>query len=167
MDSILMSFDPWIVTMVRNLARTIVPHRKDARPRQDVRPRPCPRHDWPHLFRGGEVISRHVESVKRQKDDARDYADLTRPKQLNALADHRATVGLDRRRAVGKTTAFYPVPTCREAIFVTATAGISSVGKYARTLRTALLEYEVRVYLQRRNDWSSKTNNSICWSVYR
>jgi hypothetical protein len=35
-----------------------------------------------------------------------------------------------------------------------------------RTLRTALPENELRDYLQRRNDWSNETCNSINWYAY-
>jgi hypothetical protein len=57
-----------------------------------------------------KVISRHVKS---HQDDERYFDDLTRPKQLNVLANHRATAALDKLRAAGKTTALYPLPACR------------------------------------------------------
>jgi hypothetical protein len=53
-----------------------------------------------------KLISRHVE---RHQDDERDFDDLTRPERLNVLADHRATATLDKLRAAGKTTSFYPL----------------------------------------------------------
>jgi hypothetical protein len=42
-----------------------------------------------------------------------DFADLTRPEQLNVLADHGATAALDKLRAARKTTEFYPLLACR------------------------------------------------------
>jgi hypothetical protein len=49
-----------------------------------------------------KLIARHVKS---HQDVERDFVDLTRPEQLNVLADHRATAALDKLRAEGKTTA--------------------------------------------------------------
>jgi hypothetical protein len=104
-----------------------------------------------------KLISRHVKS---HKDDELHFADLTRPEQLNVLADHRATAALDTLRAAGMTTAFFPLPTCRGYLrrYITS--------REIRTLRTALPENELREYLQCRNDWSNETYNSIRWSAY-
>jgi hypothetical protein len=43
-----------------------------------------------------KLISRHVKS---HQDDERDFEDLTRPEQLNVLADRCATAALDKLRA--------------------------------------------------------------------
>jgi hypothetical protein len=43
--------------------------------------------------------------------------------------------------------------------------GISPVAKYARSEPNS--EYELRAYLQRRNDWSDKVYDSISWPAYR
>jgi hypothetical protein len=45
-----------------------------------------------------QLISRHVNS---HQDDERDFADLTRPEQLNVLAYHRAMAALDELRTAG------------------------------------------------------------------
>jgi hypothetical protein len=57
-----------------------------------------------------QLISRHVNS---HQDDERDFADLTRPEQLNVLTDHRATAALDELRAAGQTTELYLLPACQ------------------------------------------------------
>jgi hypothetical protein len=75
-----------------------------------------------------QLISRHVKS---HQDDERDYADLTRPEQLNVEADHRATAALDALRAAKQTTEFYPLPPA-EPISATP-PDISPVAKYARS----------------------------------
>jgi hypothetical protein len=89
-----------------------------------------------------QLSSRHVKS---HQDDKRDFADLTRPVQLNVLADHRATAVLDELRAARQTTEFYPLPACR-GYLCDASGHITS--RKIRTLRTELPEYELRVYLQ-------------------
>jgi hypothetical protein len=76
-----------------------------------------------------QLISRHVKS---HQDDKRDFADLTRPAQLNVLADHRATAALDELHAARKTqSSNHYLPA--EATFVTPLGGISPVAKYARS----------------------------------
>jgi hypothetical protein len=76
--------------------------------------------------RGGlpfQLISRHVKS---HQDEKRDFADLTRPEQLNVLADYRATAAFDELRAARKkkkqSSTHYP-PAADEL----------SVAKYARS----------------------------------
>jgi hypothetical protein len=54
--------------------------------------------------------------VRGHQGDKRDHDDLTRPEQLNVLADHRDAV-LQDRRAAGQPTEFYPLPAA-EAIVV-------------------------------------------------
>jgi hypothetical protein len=56
-----------------------------------------------------QFISRHIKS---HKDDEREFDDLTRPEQLNVLADHGATAALDELPAAKKTTELYPLPAC-------------------------------------------------------
>jgi hypothetical protein len=94
----------------------------------------------------------------------RDYDDLTRPEQLNVQADHRATAALDELREADTKTAFYPIPTCR-GYLCDSTGYVTS--HEIRTLRTDLTEYELREYLQRRNDWSKEVYDSISWPAYR
>jgi hypothetical protein len=88
-----------------------------------------------------QLISRHVKS---HQDDKRDFADLTRPAQLNALADHRATAALDELRAARQTPEFYPLPACT-GYLCDASGHITT--RVIRTLRTELSEYELRAYL--------------------
>ncbi len=57
-----------------------------------------------------KLISQHIKS---HQDDERDFDDLTRPEQLNVLADHRATGALDELRAAGQTKEFYPLTACQ------------------------------------------------------
>jgi hypothetical protein len=95
-----------------------------------------------------KLISRHVKS---HQDEKRDLADLTRPEQLNVLADHRATAALDEVRAARKTPEFYPLPTCR--------------GYLCDASGHSITEYELRAYLQKRNDWSDDVYDSISWWV--
>jgi hypothetical protein len=57
-----------------------------------------------------QLISRHVKS---HQDEKRDFADLTRPEQLNVLADHRARAALNELHAARKPPEFYPLPACR------------------------------------------------------
>jgi hypothetical protein len=94
-----------------------------------------------------KLISQHVKS---QQDDERDFP---RPKQLNVLADHRATA-----------TAFYPLPTCRG--YLRDRNGRYITSREIRTLNTALPENELRDFLQRRNAWPNEAYNSINWSTY-
>ncbi len=66
--------------------------------------------------------------------------------------------------AVGNNTAFYPLPTCRGYLrdrngYITS--------REIRTLRNELPEYELRAYLQKRNDWSDRVYESISWPAYR
>jgi hypothetical protein len=93
-----------------------------------------------------QLISQHVNSHQEKE---RAFADLTRPEQLNVLADHRATAALDELRASGQTTEFYPLPACRGYL----RDGIGYItSREIRTLRTELTEYELRDYLQKRNE---------------
>jgi hypothetical protein len=62
----------------------------------------------PHPGRG--LVKLILEARSRRNHD---YADLTRPEQVNVLIDHRATCWTQYLRAVGQTTAFYPLPACR------------------------------------------------------
>jgi hypothetical protein len=57
-----------------------------------------------------KLASQHVRS---HQDDESDFDDLTRPEQLNVLADHRATAALKELCAAGQPTEFYPLPACR------------------------------------------------------
>ena len=57
-----------------------------------------------------QLISRHVNS---HQDYEHDFADLTRPEQLNVLADHRATAALDVLRAAEQAKEFYPLTACQ------------------------------------------------------
>jgi hypothetical protein len=100
-----------------------------------------------------QLISQHVNS---HQDKERAFADLTRPEQLSVLADHRATAG--------QTTEFYPLPACR-GYLRDGTGFITS--REIRTLRTELTEYELRDYLQKRNEWSDEVYDSISWPAYR
>jgi hypothetical protein len=106
------------------------------------------------------LISQHVKS---HQDDERDFADLTRPEQLNVLADHRATAALDALRAARKSTEFHPLPVCR-GYLRDASGHITS--REISTLRTELSEYELRAYLQVRNEWSDEVFDSISWVAY-
>jgi hypothetical protein len=108
-----------------------------------------------------KLISQHVES---HQDKERHFDDLTRPEQLNVLAALCATAALDKLRAAGRTTAFYPLPVCRGYLRDRNGRYVSS--RKIRTLRNALPENELRDYLQRRNDWSNETYISINWSAY-
>jgi hypothetical protein len=107
-----------------------------------------------------QLISRHVKS---HQDDEREFDDLSRPEQLNVLADHGATAALDELRAADETKELHPLPACR-AYLRDATGYITS--REIRTLRTELPEYELRAYLQKRNDWSDDTYDSISWQAY-
>jgi hypothetical protein len=80
----------------------------------------------------GMACSVSLPRLQSHQDKDRDYDDLTRPEQLNVLADCCATAALDQLRAGGKpqrSTHFLRVG----AIFVIATAGISPVVKYAHS----------------------------------
>jgi hypothetical protein len=57
-----------------------------------------------------QLISKHVKS---HQDKERAFADLTRPEQLNVLADHGATAALDDLRAADEIKELYPLPACR------------------------------------------------------
>jgi hypothetical protein len=107
------------------------------------------------------LIARHV---KGPQDDEREYADLTRPEQLNVKADYLATAALDELREAGQPTEFYPLPACR-GYLCDSTGYITS--KEKRTLRTELPEYKLRAHLQERNNWTDEVYDSISWSAYR
>jgi hypothetical protein len=106
------------------------------------------------------LISRHV---KGHQDDERHFDDLTRPEQLNVLADRCATAALDKLRVLGKTTVFYTLPACQGCLRDRNGRYITS--REICTLRNALAENELRDYLQRRKDWSNETYDSINWSA--
>jgi hypothetical protein len=98
------------------------------------------------------------------QDDDRAFADLTTPEQLNVLADHRATAALDELRTAGQTKELFPLlPACR-GYLRDGTGYITS--REIRTLRTELTEYELRDYLQKRNEWSDEVYDSISWTAY-
>jgi hypothetical protein len=99
-----------------------------------------------------QILSLHVRG---HQDDKRDYDDLTRPEQLNILANHRATVKLQDPREAGQHTEFYPLP----AYLRNAIGYITS--REQRTLRSEFPEYELQAYLQKRNDWSDSMPPSI------
>jgi hypothetical protein len=108
-----------------------------------------------------KLITQHVKS---HPDKERHFDNLTRPEQLNVLADRCATAALDKLRAAGTTTAFYPLPVCRG--YLRDRNGRYVTSREIRTLRNTLAENELRDYLQRRNDWSNETYISINWSAY-
>jgi hypothetical protein len=89
-----------------------------------------------------KLTSQHVKS---HQDDKRHFDDLTRPEQLKVLADRRATAALDKLRAAGKSTAFYPLPICQG--YLRDRNGRYITRREIRTLRTALPENELRDYL--------------------
>jgi hypothetical protein len=70
---------------------------------------------------------------------------------------------LDELRAADKATDFYPLPAC-QAYLRDRTGYITS--REIRTLRTELPEYELRAYLQKRNDWSNDVYDSISRPAY-
>jgi hypothetical protein len=53
-----------------------------------------------------QLISKHVKPPRQS-------AALTRPEQLNVLADHGATAALDDLRAADEIKELYPLPACR------------------------------------------------------
>jgi hypothetical protein len=77
-------------------------------------------------------------------------------------ADHRASDALDELLAAGEITEFYPIPACRS--YLCDSTGILPVAKSTRSETT---EYELRAYLQRRNNWSDEVYDSISWPAYR
>jgi hypothetical protein len=107
-----------------------------------------------------ELVSRHVKS---HQDEEREYDDLTRPEQLNVQADHRAT---EHSMNFVQT-----IPSQSSIQYLPAEATLRqhrvSHSHEIRTLRTEFTEYELRAYLQRRNDWSDKVYDSISWPAYR
>jgi hypothetical protein len=107
-----------------------------------------------------QLISRHEKS---HQDGKRDFADLTRPAQLNVLADHRATAGLYELHAARQNPEFYPLPACRGYL---CDASGYIISREIRTLRTELLEYELRAYHPKRNDWSDDVYDSVSWRAY-
>jgi hypothetical protein len=82
-----------------------------------------------------QLISRYVKS---HQDDERDYADLTRPEQLNVEATEPR---LHSTHFVRLNSEFYPLPAC-EPISADATGYITVE---IRTLRTELPEYELSI----------------------
>jgi hypothetical protein len=108
-----------------------------------------------------KLVSQHVRS---HQDKEHAFHDLPRPAQLNVLADHRATAALNDLRAAGQPTEFYPLHACRGYLCDT-TGYITS--KEQRTLLTELPEYNLRKYLQERNNWSDEVYDSISWPAYR
>jgi hypothetical protein len=104
-----------------------------------------------------KIVLLHLRS---HQDEIRDYADLTRPEQLNGLTDHRATCCTQYPSRSGKpqrSTHYSPA----EAIFMTP-PGISPVANSARSD-----QYELRAYLQSRNNWSDQVYDSISWPAHR
>jgi hypothetical protein len=77
--------------------------------------------------------------VRGHQDDERDYEDLTEPKQLNVLANYRATAALKDLCAAGQPTEFYP------AIFVMP-SGISLAANSARSEPNSLSPSSGRTY---------------------
>jgi hypothetical protein len=102
--------------------------------------------------------------VRGHQDDKRDYDDLTRPEQLNVLADHRASTALQDLCVAGQPTRFYPLPACRG--YLRDTSG-DILNREQRTLRTEFPGCELRAYLQKRNNWTDQVYDSISWPVYR
>ena len=102
--------------------------------------------------------------VRSHQDDEHDFSELTRPTQLNVSADHSATATLNDLRAAGQPTEFYPLPACR-GYLRDATGHLTS--KEERTLRTKLPVYNLRVYLQERNNWRDEVYDSIGWTANR
>jgi hypothetical protein len=114
--------------------------------------------------------------LEREHCETNEYDDYSRAcvQELQScskrlfLVDHVETVkpssSLEVSPAAGKNTAFYPLPTWRG--YLRDRNGRYIPSREIRTLRTALSENELRDYLQRRNDWSNETYNSINWSAY-
>ena len=102
--------------------------------------------------------------VRGHQDKHCEFELLTRPQQLNVLADHLATEVLEDLRAADKPTKLYPLPVCR-AYLRDGTGHITSNEK--RTLTNEFPEYEIRAYLQQRNGWNAHTLASINWTAYQ
>jgi hypothetical protein len=80
---------------------------------------------------------------------------LSRPVQLNVIADHLATEALVNFCAASKTP---------ESIFVMAPS-ISRARKNARILTNESPEYELWVYMQQRNNSTDHIYDSISWTA--
>jgi hypothetical protein len=102
--------------------------------------------------------------VRGHQDKHCEFELLTRPQQLNVLADHLATEVLDELRAADKPTELYPLPACR-VYLRDGTGHITSNEK--RTLANEFPEYEMRAYLQQRQGWNAHTLDSINWTAYQ
>jgi hypothetical protein len=102
--------------------------------------------------------------VRGHQDKHCEFELLTRPQQLDVLADQLATEVLEDIRAADKPTKLYPLPACR-ACLRDGTGHITSNEK--RTLKNEFPEYEIRAYLQQRNGWNAHTLDSIKWTAYQ
>ena len=104
------------------------------------------------------------QHVKAHQDDHCEYGDLSRPAQLNVLADIQATAMLDLLRDTNPSIEFYTLPACR-VYLRDATGYVTSHEK--RTLQNDFTEYEMRAYVQKRNNWNNCTFDSISWTAYQ
>jgi hypothetical protein len=94
-----------------------------------------------------------LASLRGHQYDTSDFDLLSRPAQLNVLADHLDTDTLMDLRAAAKPTQFYPLQACR-AYLRDGTVYITSHEK--RTLANEVPEYDIRAYFQKRNNWTAQ-----------
>jgi hypothetical protein len=95
------------------------------------------------LLRNPSLLKREEEFHTHAKCD---FDLLTRPAQLNVVADRLATAALADLCVADNSTEFYPLPACR-LYLRDATEKL--------TLRTKFPEYGLRAYIQQRNDWTA------------
>jgi hypothetical protein len=101
--------------------------------------------------------------VRGHQDRSCGFNLLTRPAQLNILANELASEVLADLRA-GQPIEFYPLPACR----IYLRDGTGHITRYEKcTLTNAFPEYEIRAYLQQRNGWNAHTLDSINWTLYQ
>ena len=100
-----------------------------------------------------------IHHVKAHQDDTQSFETLSRPAQLNVMADSIATQVLDQQ----KPPPTYPLPAARIHLIHEDTIITS---RPIKTLRYAKAETRLREYLCNRFDWSTDEFYSIDWLSY-
>ena len=100
--------------------------------------------------------------VKAHQDDHTKFTELSRPAQLNVLADAIATSGLNKLENT-KTPPTYPLPAGRVHLFH---EDALITRRQVHTLRFSLAETNLREYLCKRFFWTSDQFYLIDWLSY-
>jgi hypothetical protein len=103
-----------------------------------------------------------TEHVRGHQDDSLSFAELSRPAQLNVMADQQAADAYHNRQD-SDFEKFYPLPS--GAVYL-ARHDTTLTSHETRVLRSDLLEFHLLEYICDHNQWSREHLHSVNWEAY-